>query len=253
MSGVVSSQAVFVFRPRRVALWLTGIAVGIVGIGVVLNVAKVVFGDSRFEWLVDLFRLNGEENIPSFFSGVLFLVSTTLLAVVWRVNPAVVRRPVAWPVLAAVFGFLGYDELFGVHERMIDPLRERFELSGAFSFAWILVYGVLVVAVGAMFWAPWRRMEPRLKRWFAASAVVYVAGAIGFEMVGGSVYTGTEGDIVYGLVYTIEESLEMAGLIMFIFALLSLLAGHWPQVSLTIVPDEHIHRPDRADHLGPNL
>lgn len=219
-------------RPGRAALVLGGVAVTLVAISVVLSVAKVVFHSDRLEWLVDLFRLNREANIPSFFSGVLFLLAAALLVVVWRTRRGGGRW--AWMLLAGLFTFLTYDELFSVHERLIDPLREALDLSGALYFAWIPVYAVAVLAVGGLFWGVWRRLSRRQRFWFAAAATTYLIGAVGFEMVGGARYSGEEGDLVYGLLYTIEESLEMAGLILFVYALLALLAELDPPASLQI-------------------
>ena len=137
-------------------------------------------------------------------------------------------------LLAVLFTSLAYDELFSVHERLIDPLREALDLSGALYFAWIPVYAVAVLAVGGLFWGVWRRLGRRHRFWFAAAATTYLIGAVGFEMLGGARYSGEEGDLVYGLLYTIEESLEMAGLILFLYALLALLAELDPAVSLQI-------------------
>jgi hypothetical protein len=221
-----------VVRPRRVALVLGGVAVTLVMISVVLSEAKLLFDSDRLEWVVDLFRLNREANIPSFFSGLLFLLAAALLVAVWRTRQGAGRW--AWLLLATLFTFLSYDEFFSVHERLIDPLREALDLSGVLYFAWIPVYAVAVLAVGGLFWGVWRRLGRQHRFWFAAAATTYLIGAVGFEMLGGARYSGEEGDLVYGLLYTIEESLEMAGLILFIYALLALLAELDPPVSLQI-------------------
>lgn len=232
MSEHSAPNVPLVVRPGRIALVLGGVAVTLVAISVVLNVAKVLFDSDRFLWVVDLFRLNRESNIPSFFSELLFLLAAVLLVVVWRTRHGGGRW--AWLLLAAVFTFLSYDELFSVHERLIEPVREALNLSGVFYFAWIPVYAAVVLVVGGLFWGAWRRLDRRHRLWFAAAGVTYLLGAVGFEMLGGARYSGAEGDLVYGLLYTVEESLEMAGLILFIYALLALLAELDPPVSLRI-------------------
>ncbi len=58
---------------------------------------------------------------------------------------------------------------------------------------------------------------------FVAAGLVYVAGAIGMEMVG-SAYASvhTTVNAVYAmLIVTIEETLEMLGLVLFVYTLLS--------------------------------
>ena len=60
---------------------------------------------------------------------------------------------------------------------------------------------------------------------FVVSAVVFVAGAIGFELVDGRQYEAHGADdIVYAILYTCEESLEMLGTAIFIYALLLYIA-----------------------------
>lgn len=232
MSERESGPVRLVIQPRRAALVLGGVAVTLVAISVVLNAAKLLLDFERFDWLVDLFRLNREANLPSFFSGVLFLLSAALLVVVWRTRHGGGRLP--WLIMAGIFGFLAFDELFSVHERLIEPVREAFDLSGVLYFAWIPGYAAVVLGAGGLFWGVWRRLGMRHRLLFAAAATVYLLGAVGFELLDGAWYSATEGDIVYGLLYTIEESLEMAGLVLFVYALLVLLAELDPPVSLEI-------------------
>jgi hypothetical protein len=54
------------------------------------------------------------------------------------------------------------------------------------------------------------------------SGFVYVLGAIGFEMVGGWYFEAhnDKPDLVYELITMVEESLEMIGLVTFIYALM---------------------------------
>jgi hypothetical protein len=225
-----STSVVVRVDPRRVAIVLAAVAGTIVVVSVILNVIKVLAGAGSINWLVELFRLNQEQNIPSFLAGLLWLTSAVLFGWVWRVQAAVGDRRVSWLLLSLLFLFFAYDELFEVHELLIVPMRERFGLSGLLHFAWIPVYLLLVAGVAWVFWPAWRDLERRLKMWFAAAAATFLSGAVFFEMLGGARYTGAEGDVVYGMLYTIEESLELAGLIMLVYALLSLAEGSSLQV-----------------------
>jgi hypothetical protein len=55
------------------------------------------------------------------------------------------------------------------------------------------------------------------------SAFVYLSEAIGMEMVGGWYFDRHNGqkDIIYGIITNFEESLEMIGLVIFLYALLN--------------------------------
>ena len=53
------------------------------------------------------------------------------------------------------------------------------------------------------------------------AAVIYVGGAIGMELVGGKLFdSGGGGELSYALVATLEETLEMMGSIVLLYALL---------------------------------
>ena len=59
---------------------------------------------------------------------------------------------------------------------------------------------------------------------FIIAGCLYVSGALGMEMVGGN-YRDMVGevDLNYGLITSFEETLEMAGIILFIYGLLDYL------------------------------
>jgi hypothetical protein len=63
---------------------------------------------------------------------------------------------------------------------------------------------------------------------FIISAVLYIGGSIGIELIGGK-YAEIYGfeDFSYTMIATLEESLEMAGLIVFIWGLLGYLAANY--------------------------
>ena len=65
---------------------------------------------------------------------------------------------------------------------------------------------------------------------FAASAIVYLSGAVGFESLSGAhrEAVGASNDLLYSLLTTAEESLEMAGLILFCGTLMTLLSDGAP-------------------------
>lgn len=61
---------------------------------------------------------------------------------------------------------------------------------------------------------------------FVLAGGMCVGGALGMELIGGKVWGDYGRDSgVYALVNTVEEVLEMAGAIIFLYALLTYLAG----------------------------
>lgn len=75
------------------------------------------------------------------------------------------------------------------------------------------------------------RLPARTAFLFVVSGAVYVGGAIGFELIGGY-YAKANGveNLTYSMISTVEESLEMSGVIVFIYALLKYIADNYQEV-----------------------
>ncbi len=234
---------------RKVALWMAYVVAAIVATSVVLRLVKSALGHDP-GGVAQLFRLNAENNIPSFWNAMLFVVGGMLFIVVWRVYHSDAGKARPWPILGLVFGFLAYDELYGVHESLSDPIENLLDLSGSLKVFWIFAYAGLVVVVALLFFPAWRSLGRRLRHLFAASAIVYLSGAVGFELLGEAVYSGREGDMIFGLMYTIEESLEMLGLVLVIYTLLETIRVRAPRSAISLTNGAHTRSnapvPERA-------
>jgi hypothetical protein len=67
------------------------------------------------------------------------------------------------------------------------------------------------------------------------AAALYIGGAVGLELVGGR-YAEMHGlkNLTYSMIATAEETLEMAGVIVFIYALLRYIADNYIEVRFQI-------------------
>jgi len=179
--------------------------------------------------LFSLFFIDGEGNVPALFSTWLFLINAVLFLIAWKAAGLAGDSQKIWLVLSIVFIFLALDESISIHERLIDPLRQALGATGIFYYAWIIPYGIGVVLL-AIFAIPifWR-MQKRIRFWFGLSAATYLFAAIGLEMISGKylVMMNEKKDIVWILMITLEESLEMVGLIILVYALLLLLRNKY--------------------------
>jgi len=185
---------------------------------------------------VPLFNLDHERNVPTYFSVVLILLDALLLAIItvlsWRQGTPHRSK---WMILALGFLLMGCDEAIGFHERLMDPIRSLLGGGrlGPFYFAWTLPAIALVVVLGLYF----RRFLldlPRVARLrFLTAAALYLGGAIGVELIGGC-YAEAYGlqHFTYSMITTVEESLEMAGLIYFLWALMSYCADNHRDVRI---------------------
>ena len=246
------TRSQIVLRPRQVVRALSAFALFLVLASVGTQLAAYLTGHDHMLGVLPLFDLDGEQNIPSFFSGCLFLGGAALFLLVWRV-----RSQNIWLVLAGVFVFLAFDELLQVHETLIGPIRERYHLSGFLYLAWVVVYGAAALVLAVAFVRPWWRLPRRVRFWLGVSAATYLAGAIGFEMLGAPHWevllrSGAGVDLLSSIYSTIEESLEMAGLIMLIYSLLLLLQTERGGVAV-VVPGIMGSATDRMSGAGPGV
>lgn len=194
-----------------------------IGVIVLFHFAGLVFrlgfGHDHVRGFVPLVDLNGEFNVPAVFSTLLFFAASGLLGLI---AAGARRRGESWWVwagLAAAFAFLGVDELLQFHERM-NRLRLPGFTSPFLAFPWVVWYGLFAGALGLALIPFLRRLPGRTRVRCLGAAALYLGGALGFEMLGAAEYArhGLT-DWHYAALYTLEETFEMAGLALFIHAL----------------------------------
>ena len=210
------------FSPAKVAKVLWIIAGVLLLLSIAGQCAKFFLGKRHLFGLIEEFNVDKENNIPTYFATVLLLMSSSLLALIASVKASAgdcfARH---WIVLATIFLFLSIDEASSLHERLMSPVRDLLGVGGWLRFAWVIP-GMLFVGVFALSYLKFLFHIPRRPRiFFTLAGCLYVSGAIGLEMIGGhhaAFYRVNS--FTYGVITTIEEGLEMAGIIVFIYALL---------------------------------
>jgi hypothetical protein len=222
-------------RPARVAGVLALVTAGLGAAHTALVYAHNGLGVD-VERVLTVFDLSQEKNVPTLFSSAMLLSSAGLLAVVGcvqkRAGGAFTRH---WTALAFIFLFLSLDELARVHERLILPLRHAFHFSGVLHYAWVLPYG-MAVGVFALAYARFVLALPRTtRRLFLSAAFLYVGGALGVEAIEGPVVEAHgEHHPFFLTLSTAEELLEMTGLVVFVYGLLSHIAQNERDVRVVL-------------------
>ncbi|WP_299820644.1 multidrug transporter [uncultured Pontibacter sp.] len=187
--------------------------------------------------LVRYFDFNGEENVPAFFSSVNLLAAAGLLYLIYCVssNRELANGKRYWLFLSFIFVFMAIDESVQLHEHIAEFVRPRLtsDLNGLLHWAWVVPYSVVVIAVAGFFLKWVLSLPPLTRNLFVASGSMFVLGALGLEFVEGYLYKQYGIDHIYNRVmYTLEEFLEMAAVILFIYTLLQYLAGLKPSLLL---------------------
>jgi hypothetical protein len=186
--------------------------------------------------VVRLAWFDGEGNIPAWYSASLLLLCALLLAAIAAAHRQQRTGPVVrWLILSSIFVFLSLDEIAQLHELSIRPLRDTFHTTGFFYYGWIIPAGVCV-ALFTLAYLPLLRKLPSSTRWlFLLAGSLYVGGALGVEAVSGR-HASLHGEhnLIYHLIVTVEELLEMAGLVVFIYALLDYIGRRFPRLAFNV-------------------
>ena len=215
-------------------LWIA--AAILLAASIAVNTLGGVTGDYRIHGVVPLFDLDSERNIPTAASMLLILFASLLLGLVAYIRHQTKESDIRyWTLLSAGFLYMALDEGLCVHERLINPCRTLLGGGnlGVLHFAWVLP-GILVVAiVGISFLKFTLSLPASTKRNFLIAAFLYLGGAIGFELIGGFLSESySENSFIYRLSTTVEEGLEIVGMIWFIRALLQYLSKIYPGKSI---------------------
>jgi uncharacterized BrkB/YihY/UPF0761 family membrane protein len=210
-------------NPKKIVIILGTIIILLVLASIVGLVSKYYLDLPNIFGLFQLFNLDREKNIPTYFSSVLLLLAASLLYFIAIANKKQGEHDyLYWIGLAAVFVFLSIDEFTVLHERLITPIKTRLNTSGLLHFAWVIPGGGFVVIMMLIYRRFTLNLPKRIKRMTIIAGLIYVAGAIGVEMIGGYYRELHEQrDITYEFITTCEESMEMIGIMIFVYALMS--------------------------------
>lgn len=189
-----------------------------------------VFSAGHFQALHTLFDLDGEGNIPAWFS------SAQLLAVALAFLTHALRQPwgarpskgfFAFATCAAIYASM--DEAGQVHEQVTAWMGRRYVdwLPGYAGkhFWWVMILVALAVAVFQLLAADLITIWSKHRR-FLCMALLGVAigllGCMGVETLGYKLLNGDRSTLWYKLEVTAEEFLEMFGASLILFATLKL-------------------------------
>lgn len=182
-------------------------------------------------------NMDREGNLPSLFSASLLGLAALLLWLIRRVTPG--ARPSrdlrAWAGLSWIFVYLCTDEYMHLHEIIMDPFRDILQASGFLRYTWVIPYGAFCLLLLIWLWPFLRRLPPGSRSRFLWAGAIFLSGTLGTELISGQVETflGVGNRFVLALT-TLEEGLEMLGIILFIAALLRHIRDYLPATTLEL-------------------
>jgi hypothetical protein len=198
--------------------------------------AAVRFGlhrESMFG-LLPLTDLDVEQGFGTWFSGIAWLAAGGLAALLAhdkrrRGDP----HAGAWRGLAVIFAYLSADEMLSIHELLNRVTRKLVPAEGIFYWSWWVLAVPIALAVALAYLRFLFALPMRYRRLFVTAGALFVSGAVGGELIESVVASGgglnTAG---YALLVLLEETLEMSGVVVLIYALISYAGEVGPSVGL---------------------
>jgi hypothetical protein len=219
----------FQISPTRLIRSLLAVIPGLVILSTLGQVAYHIYHRSQVFGLIRLFYVDAEGNIPTAYSSFIWMLCSFAAAMIAiSKKQAGDRFAKYWRGLALIFAYLALDEVAAVHELLIEPMRSLFHASGLFHFAWIIPGGIFFLFVVLICFKLVKTLPTKTRILLMLSGAIFVTGAIGMEMIGGwyAEAFGVQADLTYALISTAEETLEMLGVLMLLYALLSYMGSH---------------------------
>ena len=214
----------------------------IIGVLTYLNVLVLIFWfeyDDPFPTFTKYFDVGQERNIPTMYSVIALTVAATLLATnarhSWEKCDGQHRY---WAGLGLIFLFLAFDEGTKIHEKTSIVIEQWITPQGYLYWLWVIPYGFAVLVLAAVYLRFLVRLSRTTRYYFILAALLFLGGAIGVDMLQGReayLNIGGEKTILYCVLYSLEEFLEMIGVAVFIYALLKNLADESPVIRITLL------------------
>lgn len=210
----------------------------------------IIAGNDYVERIAHWLDVNAEASIPTWYAALTLMSCSVLLAIV----ALAARRdgrpyPVQWGLLSIGFALLSLEEIIGVHSQATKVLRSIVSSTDSGGIGYILILGAVVLGGGivlvALFGRFFLHLPRRTRLLFGIGLVTYLIGVLASDAVGDYLRSafGVE-SLLYIVILTLEEALEMIGVLILIYALLDYIRTFVGSVRIEVRPPERSARTD---------
>ncbi len=224
--------------PRRTLKFLLFVIFSLVLLGIFTQLSKLLPKYPLQNYLADLFNLDGELTVPALYSASALLFSGVLLASVAdakKVGGESYFRH--WKALSIIFLYLSVDELLRLHERTNEWVDSTLKTDRSFILQGWVIPGIICVSICLLAFLRFLTHLPTKTRGlFLIAGTLYVMGSVGLEIVADRVYySGSHVPFtIWVILIATEEFLEMLGIAIFSYALLSYISKNMKGLVLKI-------------------
>jgi hypothetical protein len=209
--------------PHVLPAVLGGIALVIVVVGRLIE--RYASGSAILEILLPLFDINGEANLPAWYSTLLWIIAAYYTLLISRHVSKGMRGQ--FLLLSALFLFLSFDEAASLHEKIGDIIvvSNGGKLHGIFHFEWVIAGLIFVALCGLVFIRLLLQLDRLVFLIIGIAAITYLTGALGLEMIQAAAGDGIPlvSNWLTSRLPLAEELFEMLGVAILIDGLLLLL------------------------------
>lgn len=230
---------------------ITKLLLTIIALLVLFNLGERVivyrFNATHQEQIISqYFNFDQESNLPTLYSALALGFCSYLLAIINTFQKARQSKYAKyWKALSLIFLGLAIDETCSLHELSIPLLRGAINAQGILYFTWVIPAFFLLI----IFLIAFRRfiisLPTKTKTLFLLAGIVYVSGALGMELIGGYLADSSGYNTVYGMASSVEELLEMLGIVIFIHGLLSYIQSQFSELHLSLSFQQPSNKPAR--------
>jgi len=212
-------------NPKKVFIVLMSVMVLLVLVSIFLNLLSVL-DIPVYKVTRRIFGLSRERNIPTLFSSVILLGSSMLLGyIAYLTRLTGGRYSLFWAILSLGFLYLSVDETAYIHETLSEDRA-----------GWVFVAAPFVILFLLFYIRFFLHLPRSTKLYFLSAGLLFIGGAFFLEFIGSwrrSIVDENSIAQTYLVFTTVEESFEMLGIILFIYALLLYLRDNFPDYYLS--------------------
>jgi hypothetical protein len=222
--------------PKKIIRVLILIVCVMVVVSFVGQLYKFFMFDGKERYIVNLFSLDKEFNFPTWYQAISELICVLLTAVIFMAaKESNDKFKFHWLGLSFIFLLIATDEMLVLHEQIISPLRRFLGTGGFLYMAWIIPALILGVIFVVAYYKFLRSLPSETRKRFIVAGLIFGFGAVGMEAVGGRIATLIGQDnFTYSMITHVEEILEMAGILLFIYSLLLHIQNHYPALTFSV-------------------
>ena len=215
-------------------LTLAGLAVQVYKVGPLLNSGSLAALDG--DRTIQAFDLEEEANIPTWYSSAALLMCAGLLAVIAAAKKGSGGRYSGrWYGLSFIFLLMSVDESATLHEKVGVAISKVFDTGGLLYYAWVIPAAAFLVIFGLAYLGFFAALPTDTKWLFLGAGALYVGGALALEMAEGlhnDLYS--KSDAMSAVLGGGQDVVEMLGVLVFTYALMSYIGRHLKDLHLYI-------------------